>query len=251
MHTGGGVEALWTFARRAASSFDDAGDPRGGSYARVELGHAGLVLGELEAAASVLLRALADTERRALHHLVPRAKLYLGPVLAGQGAVDAGREAEQAAVEAFEAQKNTTLAGEARRYLARILLAAGELEAAEREAELAVEALAMMAPVRAHALGILAEVRLARGRGAEALLAARAATDILASPGAIEEADALVRLVWAEALSATGAHAEARTALADARSRLAARAAVIADASLRKSFLERVPENARTLALEL
>jgi hypothetical protein len=60
---------------------------------------------------------------------------------------------------------------------------------------------------------------------------------------------AFVRLVHAEALHATGAHDAAARAIADARARLLAIADKITDPDYKASFLERVPENARTLAL--
>jgi hypothetical protein len=60
---------------------------------------------------------------------------------------------------------------------------------------------------------------------------------------------AMVRLVHAEALHAAGEHEAARGAIESARARLRARAARIDDPSFRQSFLEDVPEHARTLAL--
>jgi hypothetical protein len=60
---------------------------------------------------------------------------------------------------------------------------------------------------------------------------------------------AFVRLAHAEALHATSAHDAARRAIADARARLLVIADKIADPGYKASFLERVPENARTLAL--
>jgi hypothetical protein len=60
---------------------------------------------------------------------------------------------------------------------------------------------------------------------------------------------AFVRLAHAEALHATGAHDAARDAIARARAYLLGVADKIADPSYRASFLEQVPENARTLAL--
>ena len=58
-----------------------------------------------------------------------------------------------------------------------------------------------------------------------------------------------IRLAHAEALHATGAHDAARRAIADARARLYTIADKIADPTYKTSFLEDVPENARTLAL--
>jgi hypothetical protein len=60
---------------------------------------------------------------------------------------------------------------------------------------------------------------------------------------------AFVRLAHAEALHATGAHDAARDAITRARAYLLEVAGKIADPSYRASFLEQVPENARTLAL--
>ncbi len=60
---------------------------------------------------------------------------------------------------------------------------------------------------------------------------------------------AFVRLAHAEALHATGAHDAARRAITDARARLFTIAGRIADPAYKTSFLEDVPENARTLAL--
>jgi hypothetical protein len=60
---------------------------------------------------------------------------------------------------------------------------------------------------------------------------------------------AFVRLTHAEALHATGAHDAAAHAIAGARARLLTIADKITDPAYQTSFLERVSENARTLAL--
>ena len=56
-------------------------------------------------------------------------------------------------------------------------------------------------------------------------------------------------MIHAEALFANGLHDEARTSIEAAHERLESRAKKIADPTLRESFLTRVPENARTIAL--
>src|SRR5206468_2147927 len=94
----------------------------------------------------------------------------------------------------------------------------------------------------------LAQVLLAQQRGGEALGAAREAIDLLDSLGTIEEGEARLRLVYAEALQAER-DPRAGSAILDARDRLLEQAQKIGDASLRASFLERVGENARTLQL--
>jgi hypothetical protein len=53
----------------------------------------------------------------------------------------------------------------------------------------------------------------------------------------------------AEALHAAGQQERARAAIATARDRLLANAEKIGDPTYRKSFLENVPENARTVEL--
>ncbi|WP_437517463.1 hypothetical protein [Sorangium sp. So ce1099] len=58
-----------------------------------------------------------------------------------------------------------------------------------------------------------------------------------------------IRLVHVEALTAAGEHEAARAALAVARRRLLATAARISAPDLRRSFLEDVTDNARTLRL--
>jgi hypothetical protein len=60
---------------------------------------------------------------------------------------------------------------------------------------------------------------------------------------------AFVRLAHAEALYATGAHDAARRAIAEARAQLLRIADRIDNPAYRQSFLDSVPENARTLAL--
>ena len=65
----------------------------------------------------------------------------------------------------------------------------------------------------------------------------------------VDEGEARIRLVWAEALRAAGQLDEAHQAIVAAKQRLEERAARIGSPALRASYLENVPENARTLAL--
>jgi hypothetical protein len=124
----------------------------------------------------------------------------------------------------------------------------GDLEGAEREIQAALGM--VVALERPGALGTLAMLRLAQGRAREA----RAATeDAIAGCAAMGGCGmfrgAFVRLAHAEALHATGAHDAARHAIAESRARLFTIADRIADPDHKQSFLENVPENARTLAL--
>ena len=87
-------------------------------------------------------------------------------------------------------------------------------------------------------------------RAAEALAAAeRARREHDQVGGCAFFRGALIRLLRAEALDALGDHAKAREAIATAQQRLLAIATRIDDAAYRRSFLEGVPENRRTLDL--
>jgi hypothetical protein len=85
----------------------------------------------------------------------------------------------------------------------------------------------------------------------EALAVAREAMALLEAQGPPWDGEGDTRLVHAEALALAGETATAREALADARARLLARAERIPDPAYRESFLERVPEHARTMTLVL
>jgi hypothetical protein len=123
----------------------------------------------------------------------------------------------------------------------------GELSAAEDLTRRGLET--VQAASRPTLLADLARILLAQGRAHEALIAAREAHDLLETLGGVEEGESLVRLMVAEALLANGERDAARDAIRAARERVLARAEKITDAEWRTSFLENLPENARTLAL--
>jgi hypothetical protein len=132
--------------------------------------------------------------------------------------------------------------------LAEVLRRAGDLEGAQRELDIA---LGMATPLeRPGVLATLSMLRLAQGRAGEALAAAEdAVSRCTAMGGCGMFRGALARLAHAEALDATGDRDAARRAIADARTHLLAIADKICDPAYRQSFLDNVPENARTLAL--
>jgi predicted negative regulator of RcsB-dependent stress response len=203
-------------------------------------------LAEAEALLRELVKAAADD-------LLSRsATLYLTEVLIDRGALDEARAMARDRVETAlaDAQRRGVLReAEGRWLLAEIAAKEGDLEAAERELTAAVP---ILRPAGLHwqlAAARLAAVRLARGAVPEALAAAREVAEALAASGGHGWRGTLVRLVHAEALHAAGEVAAAHTALREARDDLLARAALVEDPAVRRSFLEAVPENARVLLL--
>jgi tetratricopeptide (TPR) repeat protein len=136
------------------------------------------------------------------------------------------------------------LLGFGRSALAEVLLREGQAEAAEQEALAARAQLSTLPIYRAIPGATLAAIALARGQAGEAITAAEALLD-----GSESQAlrSAQLRLVHAEALRAEGRENEARRAIEEAREHLLSIAAIIMDSGYRQSFLENVPENARTI----
>ena len=171
-----------------------------------------------------------------------------------QAALGAGdrKTARAAAVDALErAQRldNRALEADARIALAKVLLAAGLSRQARSQAAAAVEAAAPFPSMRARANGLLAWAELALGEPDRALAAAEAGMSVLAAEadGAMEDGEAELRLAYVETLKRTGQRPRAAEALERAQARVRQRAERIADPDLRRTFLDDVPENARTL----
>ena len=229
----------------ALRRFQEAGDARHACENGVNVGWAYSELGDFAAAEAALSEGLATAERIGLHSVAAGALHNLGPVLMYLGRTADAREAELRAIEFFRRQGDRRLEGLSRAYLALILIAAGNFAEAERAAKIAAEVLEDVPPTRAVALAALARAVLDQDRPAEALAHT---SEALALP-VIEERESLLRLVYAESLDRLGERDEAREAIRLAQKRLLDRAAKIREPAWRDSFLHRLPENARTLAL--
>ncbi len=199
------------------------------------------------AAAEHILRGIAAADE-ALGVASSLRRLHLAWLLADRGALDEARGLAAQLGEHGHARRNPLEEGRGRWVLAEVLRRMGDLDAAERELE---RALGLVTPLEhPGVLGTLSALRLARGRAGDALAAAEDAVARCASIGGCGMfRGAFVRLAHAEALHATGAHDAARAAIAGARRRLYAISGRIPDPGFRRSFLDGVPENARTLAL--
>ncbi|APR76040.1 Adenylate cyclase [Minicystis rosea] len=233
------------WAEDSLATFESIGHRAGIVMAQTFLGMNLWFLGAHERAARALRAAVEAAASRL--GVVPIGALLLAGVLSEIGAVD---EAEQTARTLAQQQHRVPFAdGHARWALALVHERRGALDDAEREARLAVEQLSTVPHNQAAATATLAAVQLARGCAADALVTAREAMRRAEAFHAFGFRGGFTRLVHAEALLANGHTDEAQTALAEARARLLAQAARIDDAALRRSFLDSVPEHARTLAL--
>ncbi|MEP7119332.1 MAG: hypothetical protein ABJE95_00245 [Byssovorax sp.] len=231
-----------------AASFERAGDTRLATLQRINVGYAYLVLGAFAEAERTLREVIVAARPLGLGLVVANAQHNLGMALARRGSLEQAIAIESAAERAFHLQGDRRLEAGSRMYLAAIHALAGDREAALRDALAAVEMAADLPTVRAHALATLAQITLARGRPREAAATAAEAMSLIDGADA-DAGEALVRLIFAETRDAIGDTPGARAAILVTRNRLRARAARISDPELRESFLQRVPENARTLEL--
>ena len=235
-------------ARAAHAGFLGAGHTRGAALALVLAGMNNWFLGRLGEAERELRATVAVNDEELGFASATRAVLLVG-VLADKGALAEARLAASRVIEHGRARGIPADEGRGRWLLAEVLRRSGALEAAEREGAPSIELLAISPLDQAAATATLAAVLLARGRAAEALVAAHSAMDRYEVMGAFGYRGSFVRLVLVEALEAAGEIDEARAALASARDRLLSRAAAIPDADGRRAYLEGLPENARTLLL--
>ncbi|AKT37089.1 serine/threonine-protein kinase PknK [Chondromyces crocatus] len=245
----GDVAASAMAFAESSALFEQAGDTRNAITTRVNHAVARLCLGSYPEAEAELRRALPEGERMGLYQLVTWIKHNLGIALLHQGELAEARALEEEAIEAGLVRGHVWTEVGARCTLALVLLRLGELEEAEREAKHAVQVCDASLPARCTALAVLAQTRLWQARAGEALGPATEAMQTLTDLGGLDEGEALVRLVYAEAQRACGQERAALEAISAARWRLLERAALIADETWRRRFLEAVPENNRTMAL--
>ncbi|WP_437573711.1 protein kinase domain-containing protein [Sorangium sp. So ce887] len=230
-------------------AFEQAGDRRNACSSRGSLGAIYVELGDFERAEAVLRAVVEEADRMHLHDLKMASEANLALALAYRGQLAEGRAFAESAASASRRSGIARTELFARSYLAKICVALGDFEAAEAEARAAV-ALVQSAPtLGVPAYAVLARALLGLGRIDEAVRTATEANSMLESFGTLEEGESLVRLTYAEALSASGRQHEAIAAIASARTALLARAEKLIDPTWRERFLRDVPDNARTLEL--
>jgi hypothetical protein len=248
----GDTERALVESLASEAMFGGAGDLRSAGIAQVNNGCFSITLGDWPRALAISEDVLGRATRAGWSFLVTLARANLG--LAGWhlGRREEGRRHVAAAEDEARAAGDQRTLGTLLCYRAWFAERDGDVEAAEAFARTAVKTLEGSRPL------CLAKATLARAllagprsdeRVREALSLARGALDHLVAVGGIDEGESLVRLTRAEAEAAASGEAAAREHFERAAARVLARASRIGDPALRRSFLEAVPENARTLAL--
>lgn len=235
--------------QQTVAAFEEAGDVRNRWRAINSLGFANLELGLYEVAEEQFADVIAEAERLGIGGTAALARQNLGLARGRLGDIAGGLELEQISCREFEAIGNPRLAAASRLYAAFLHLLAGDVQDALEVAEdAATRMVAANAPGLAYARAVQARALLGLGRPAEALEKSGDADDLLAALGVVDEGEAFLRLVHAQALRANGLEAQATRAIIEARQRLMDRAGRISKPELRRSFLEAVPEHRETLA---
>jgi eukaryotic-like serine/threonine-protein kinase len=244
-HAGDHAHGL-ELTKEAVAAFEQAGDVRRACVHRGNIGNAAMLLGEYETAERLLRASLEEASSIRLAQAATM-RLNLGITLARLGKIDEGQECVTRALRTYVRRGEWSGECSARVYLAEILWMRGNREGAEREALAAVERAHISPVIQAEALSMLSMVQ--QDRPMESFIAASQAMELLQAVGGVAEGEARIRLAYALALDGLGHHDPAATAYADGRDRLLERASRISDDEWRNSFLEGVPDHARTLQL--
>jgi eukaryotic-like serine/threonine-protein kinase len=242
----GDLAAFVRSTTQAMTSFEQLGDVRNATSQRTNLGYAYAELGAFELAEPLLRRVHRDAERMGLPMICAYALQNLGSVLRAVGRVEEGRIEVGRAIVIGEAIRDLRIEGAARVYAALMTLELGDAAVAETEARRAIRELANKPALLGIAKAVLARSLHVQGRLEEAAASSTEAMTLVGD--GVEDGETFIRLVHIEILEAAGDLAGARDAAFEAERRLRARAGRIQDASLRDSFLQRVPDSARTLA---
>ena len=226
----------------SVAHFEEAGEWTAGGLVRHSAGILYTLFGAYDRAEAEMRRCVETMP--GIERWIPRMGLVW--TLAAGGAMEASAETEAFFREAEQTPGGESLAWSTAAYALRLR---GDFDGAARWAEAALKLPPMFPRHRATTLATLASARLSQGRVAEALAAAREAIGKVEPPPLRADHEPLIRLVYVEALHASGDHDSARAALVIARARLLETAAKIGDPALRRSFVDDVADNARTLRL--
>jgi tetratricopeptide (TPR) repeat protein len=244
----GDIEACATLAKEATACFEEVGDARNAAVQRDKAGFGFLKLGLFTVAAEHFEQAHAAAEELGLAGVAAEVKLHLGQIHSRMMRRDECKKLMEEVIASFRAQNDLPGEARARAYLAGSLHLCGDYAGADAEAQRALPLLVSAPAYRAPVLGLIAITRADRGDADASYEAGKEAIEILERLGGTIEAEAMVRLGWAEALRAKGDIEGSKKAITDARARLLSRADKIKDPARRRMFLEKLSEHQRTLA---
>lgn len=244
----GDLATHYNFVLSAAEGFARGGDPRNAYLQQGNVANALMRLGDYESAVVVLRNVLEIAQPMQVDYVAP-VWTNLGLALGRAGDVDEALTVAWQAIELCDQQSHLRFQCVARLYLAEIMLIRRDLAGAEAALQQALGMSEDMDDIRVHALAIRADVLLQQRQWARALELARSAKSLLEELGSVEEGELRVRVVYAQALRATGDDAGAVAELRSARRRLSLRAQSISHPSQRDSFLRRVADNAAVMQL--
>lgn len=232
----------------ACAAFAEAGDRKNEAYSKVWLAMTLLRLGEFEAARAAL-DSIAMREHDAM--VVMTSTYYRGMLGIELGDVEMVEKLARERIEDTPASDpmRAIRAGEGHYMRSESLRRRGDFAAAERELAPVVDIVVAVPLSWQFYMASLARTRIGLGQTAEALEGAKAALAALEAQGGDGQQGMVVRLAYIEALDASGDRAGASVALAAAHDRVMMLAERISDEKVRRSFLERVEENARIVML--
>jgi len=159
------------YVTQSVSAFTDAGDVRGASLQRVNMGNAYIQLGCYAQAEALMRDALRTAEPMGLGFLGP-LKANLGFALARLGRLDEAAVMESAALDQCDRNDNKRFSSVARIYLAAILAHKKEPARAMKLVKEAIVASGDFPAIRAYAEAVLAALLLEQGKADEAVIAA-------------------------------------------------------------------------------
>ncbi|MEM1022572.1 MAG: protein kinase [Myxococcota bacterium] len=233
----------------AAAHFRKADEHRWTCVEMAEAGQDRLRLGDIRGARRTLDAARQEARAMGLPHVEAVLTCRVGHAAAREGQLEGSEDEIARATRAFLALKDTRNEGIARFYMAFLQRFRRRLEQARQEAERARQLLDGFPSLLPTARAVLARVLLDFDERDEALEEASLAHEALEAGRLVEEGDMFIYLALARALEATEQWPRLDEILWSARTLLLRRADLIGPPSLRTSFLVRVPENAKILAL--
>lgn len=195
----------------AIQNFEDAGDLRHATLARLSKGFAEVEFGANDDALVTLNRALEVSRHMDLDNSIPIARAQLGRALGRKGKVDEAIEHLHAALAGFDRQKNLRLSGMGRLYLAELHLVTENVDAAQSATRRAMHILSPLPPLLRIAQAMSAAITSIdfEGSQVEAEFLIDAAISGLTPDTRLPFSESMMRVCAASALSQLGRQKEA------------------------------------------